>query len=311
MSQKSIRHHYVPQFYQRQFADSEGLVWVYDRVSRTLDKRHPINTAVENKLYSYKDKNGVERHEVEDDLMRQVDGEGSSVISKLKPGYILTRSDRTALSNFAAFQFVRVPQMKRDINEMEEKVIKMMYKARAGTPEKAKKMIEQLEVATGEKQAIDPESLSKFIREERYTINFPNAQFVKFMLGMAVRAMDYFENMNWIIAYAPRRTSFVSSDNPFVISSHPNDDSWGGTGILSRGATKWLPLGPRVALFIGEQGHGCAEVKLSANDVKDINLLIAENSDRIVFGKDEAHIRSVVRNSGIESQKRGSRIIVS
>jgi hypothetical protein len=35
------KHHFVPVFYQKGFADRDGLLWVYDRKLRTFKRLHP------------------------------------------------------------------------------------------------------------------------------------------------------------------------------------------------------------------------------------------------------------------------------
>jgi len=59
------KHHYVPVFYQTHFANSNGLLWVYDRRAKTYKELHPRSICFENDLYSLRSKKGTPDRRVE------------------------------------------------------------------------------------------------------------------------------------------------------------------------------------------------------------------------------------------------------
>jgi hypothetical protein len=46
------KHHFVPQFYLKMFADSDERLWTYDLVERHYIKVHPKNLCFQNDLYT-------------------------------------------------------------------------------------------------------------------------------------------------------------------------------------------------------------------------------------------------------------------
>ena len=71
------KHHYVPVFYQRNFANSKGLLWVYDRQSRTCKELHPSVICFEKDLYTVKHEKGPRDAQVESKVLWAVDALGA------------------------------------------------------------------------------------------------------------------------------------------------------------------------------------------------------------------------------------------
>ena len=49
-----MKHHYVPVFYQKHFAASDGLLWVYDRKLKTCKQLYPLSICFQHDLYAFK-----------------------------------------------------------------------------------------------------------------------------------------------------------------------------------------------------------------------------------------------------------------
>jgi hypothetical protein len=76
MPQKAARrHHYVPQFYQKGFADADQRLWLYDRRTQKYCKAHPVNICCENDLYMI-DPGGRRNSYIETKWLSKVDGDG-------------------------------------------------------------------------------------------------------------------------------------------------------------------------------------------------------------------------------------------
>jgi hypothetical protein len=63
-------------FYQRNFGNEAGLLWVYDRQGSTLKELHPRVICYEKDLYSVKPENKPPDTQVESKLLGAVDGLG-------------------------------------------------------------------------------------------------------------------------------------------------------------------------------------------------------------------------------------------
>src|SRR5437868_6785524 len=116
------KHHYVPVFYQRNFTNDAGLLWVYDRQRQTYKELHPSVICFEKDLYAVKPENKPRDMRVELKVLTQVDNLGFAGIRDFRIG----EPNRTAeekIAFFMAFQWTRVPTMSRDIRATYAKAI--------------------------------------------------------------------------------------------------------------------------------------------------------------------------------------------
>src|SRR5947207_15973799 len=79
----SRRHHYLPQMYLRGFADSDKLVWVYDRKNNTFIHQGILKTAVKKDFYTVTDKSGKKTDAVEQMMANIVEGPMTRIITRL------------------------------------------------------------------------------------------------------------------------------------------------------------------------------------------------------------------------------------
>jgi hypothetical protein len=109
-------------FYQRNFGNEAGLLWVYDRQGSTLKELHPRVICYEKDLYSVKPENKPPDTQVESKLLGAVDGLGCKGIRNFQNGKA-SREAEEELALFLAFQYCRVPTISRDIRTTYSKAI--------------------------------------------------------------------------------------------------------------------------------------------------------------------------------------------
>lgn len=109
----------------------------------------------------------------------------------------------------------------------------------------------------------------------------------------------YILQMDWIIARSPADASFVTTDNPFVLTAPHGYDPQSpfGVGIATLGAQEIIPLTARPCLVILDKGSSVDFANISRAEVRRINLAVALNCDRYLFARDEAQIRNVVKRT--------------
>src|SRR5260370_15398397 len=116
-----MKHHYVPVFFQKHFAGSDGLMWVYDRLLKTSKQLHPLSTCCQHDLYAVKMPGSEFEQVVEMEFLRKVDGSASFALKKLPS--VLAAPGPELLGEivfFAALQHTRVPANKKMITTMYE-----------------------------------------------------------------------------------------------------------------------------------------------------------------------------------------------
>src|SRR5215210_1904154 len=114
---RARRHHHTPQVYLKNFADSDGLLMVYNRL--TQEPPRPIHTrhvAVEMDLYTIEDAVGNQSDLYETGWLQWFDGQIAAILPiLLEPRPQLTTAHRSLISMFLALQHMRTPYMRDTI----------------------------------------------------------------------------------------------------------------------------------------------------------------------------------------------------
>lgn len=299
------RHHYVPQCYLKNFADEKGMIWVFDRKTKEYRKQSIADTAVQNHYYRIKTKDGEYSTDVEK-FFSTLEAEASVIIGKLVRVEKVSQRDKEVLALFISFQRARVPDFEKLMNEADEKMMKrineMKFHSIEATEAILKDFAEKADV--GKKHDVTPEEMFEFIKEGRYSVNFPREHSIKTMLNMGYELSGYFLQMDWLFLYAPNGSSFITSDSPYTLvppaDNNPNSFWGAGVGILTPGSKKIFPVAPNVILIMGDHGDMVVSGKAPRNNMRGINLISARASDRFIFAKDEALLRFVVERSRVE-----------
>jgi hypothetical protein len=101
------------------------------------------------------------------------------------------------------------------------------------------------------------------------------------------------------ILVAPSSRSFLLSDRPFVVVP-PRGVKMEGVGVLSKGAIKLLPLTSRLCLRLGESGLTMSRRNIAGDLVRIVNLNVARNSERFIYGGSQALVESIVERAGVQ-----------
>jgi hypothetical protein len=111
------KHHYVPQFYLREFVDprtpsgQEPYVWVFSKDGKQRERRAPKNILWERDLYTF-DIGGQKRYELERTLSTIESEFAEAVRKKLAPHLPLTVKEHEALCLFVATMLQRTIRQK-------------------------------------------------------------------------------------------------------------------------------------------------------------------------------------------------------
>src|SRR5581483_10969982 len=134
------KHHYVPVFYQTNFANERGLLWVYDRKREGYKELHPRVICFEKDLYAVKPENKPRDARVET-LLSSVDSLGFNGIRQFQTGTPNGEAEEQ-LAFFLAFQWTRVPTISRDIRTTYAKAIEEVGRIAFANVERATALME-------------------------------------------------------------------------------------------------------------------------------------------------------------------------
>lgn len=304
------RHHYLPQFYLRNFTDNKGLLWVFDRGTNEYRQQHPVNTALQNDYYTFRDKDEQKHAEIEE-LFSSIEGKAKPVIDKLDRGNIITLEEKEILASFISFQKTRVPDFEKTINELSEKGMKKIVQMNLSSKEGAESFIKKYKKDTGKK--IEMEKLIDVARNNEYSIEFQREWSLPMILSIGKELSKYFVNMDWVFLQAPQNSSFITCDSPFslVPPDNHNSQSLYGFGLTTPGTKKQIPLSPKTCLVMLDYGHKILSKKIDRALIRIINSITARNSDRFVIAKDEALLKRIVEITKVDKWKKTERVQVS
>lgn len=126
--QVGARHHTVPAFYLRRFANSQKQLWVRDRRSPTPGLRKETDLAIRD-FYTFQNIHGESDGRMEL-VLQKVEGNAASALRRVTSavtwGRPIAPGDKTDLCIFTAFQLVRGLRKRREIELMSDFYVRIM-----------------------------------------------------------------------------------------------------------------------------------------------------------------------------------------
>lgn len=303
------RHHYLPEFYLKGFS-RDKVLFVYDRELNEYREQNPKDTAVISHYYTLKDDEGKKNTEIET-VLSQLEGDSKPIIEKLEKGETISEMDKECLSVFVSVLMNRVPDFEKSVNKVGEKLLEMTSNMLFCDEERIKSSIDQYEKDTGKKMDISPKKLFEAHKEGKFKYVINRNLSLNIMLKTSLDIAHYFKQMDWLLLHAPHMTSFITTDNPFVLIPPENlKSSVYGAGIAIRGARKIVPLTQSLCLVMLDRGTLTVHKDIDREVVKETNLHIAYSSDRFVIGRDKALVIKNVKRAKLDQWKYKGRVKV-
>jgi hypothetical protein len=299
-------HHYLSRFYLEGFTRDEMLS-VFDRKSNEYRTQHPLTTAAIRHFYAIETDDGKRDIEVELHLGK-IEGKAQPIIAALDRGDSITPEDRVYLSYFLGLLHSRVPKFEREMTEVADQAIKAILKRMFPNEEVAASHLRR----RGRDGDISAAAVVDFVQNERFSVKGNRNNAIDTMLHQAPDLAKLFNIMDWMVAHADPRTSFITTDSPFalLVSDELRQSGKPVFGVGSFEIVKAVPLTSRTCLLMGGKGVRFGHVDFNRDSVRDINLQLAREADRFVIAADEAHLRSIVRRTRIDRERTGTRMRV-
>ena len=306
---KPKRHHYLPQFYLEKFSRN-GNLFVFDRKLNEYREQTPINTAVKMHYYALEDDEGKKKTEIEN-LLSQIEGKTKPIIEKLEIGKKISEEDKEILSMFVSFLMTRVPVFEKSENNCDIRFIEKMADMMFCDEKRTKSVMDQDERDTGRKLDISPKELFNFHKSVPHGYKIHRNRSLMKMLHTSFVIAHYFRQMDWGLFHAPDNTSFITTDNPFVLippmNYTPEYIQEYGVGIAIRGTKKIVPLTQNLCLVMADHGTSTVHRNINRELVRNINIHISYVADRFVIGRDKQLIENMVKTTRLDQWKRKGR----
>jgi hypothetical protein len=302
-------HHLLPAFYLRGFCNkdlhakenhekdpSRCRVWIYDRTQNRCRVRGVKNVAVKRHFYSADTPEGG-RDPTPERMLSVLEGKAASIVKSLYPERDLSTPEKGSLARFAAVMMSRTPSFRlgqlsfadRHAQKIKEQMFPTVDALRAFLRSKDVPVDEMPGMVEQEFHDLHDES-RKLPVDKNYTLRRI------FELGEKVGAV--LAEFDWTFAWADPRTSFVTSDVPFMLLDNDGetvDPFTGHVGVKSPGTTKMLPLTQDVCLLIGDDAPSIRHERLDRKTVHDLNFKQSLRYDRWLIARDEALLHSVIK----------------
>lgn len=240
------RHHYVPQFHLRGFADGDVITTVELPGDRTYNQ--PVRkAAAENHLYSLP--GHPDGTDVFEKALSQLEGDVASIFDELGSGvWPLDEEPRDTLAYYIALQLARGPEQRRNMENLARQMARMEieYGGRAGVKGWAKKNL-GLDVDDATAVRLWDEAMIP----EGPPITIPAAAQIEQTLELADALYRYFSGRPWTLMHFEKR-SLILSDVPIgLVRRDDDEDVWMGVGVL----TAWgvtFPLTRKLGLLMND-----------------------------------------------------------
>lgn len=281
MSNTPKRHHYVPKFILRNFADNNGKLHCFDKESDRIYEASPRDVFVKKHGYTQQSADGSRSAPVETQLM-ELEGRASRVTRRIIAsarsgcGLGLAAPERDTWLEVLASQAARLPKVQASLQETDfASVVDNVERVFGPLSPEVRAYVQEY---TKDPQAIRRATLGAII----HAPEGPNI-LMPILRGKAIGA----------VVLKAHTEDFVIGNNPILYISSPA----GRTDLRAPGVTLLYPVSWDVGVVWGLQTW---ERDLTFADSQDVRLFndLSFGQSEIIAGRSEKLVRSVAaRNS--------------
>ena len=282
---KPKRQHYIPRVYLKNFTNSNGKVWVYDKELQTLKELSTKDTTIEKELYTITDVNGNKNYFLED-YFGKIETIANPILNKIINKQVISFEDKTKLSLFIALLDNRTVASIKDYDKTSCELLTWMKNMRLYNGE-FDSLINNMKCSQ--------EDAKQKIKDVKISLNKETT--LKSLIYLAGTFAEYFSLMEWRILYTKNKNcNFITSDNPLFLLPEKISNDY-GYGIATQGVQKIIPLAYNIILSIGEVGniavHGC--VISEKVRVRQINTLSFMSAKRFVISNNKELLENLIK----------------
>ena len=301
------RQHFLPKFYIEGFT-KEGMVAVFDRELNEIRVQPPVNTCVIGHFYTMEDDAGRKRFELEQ-VLSENESNASNVIKKLASMEAINADERTDLAIFIAYAACRTPDIVDSLKSFNSNLIRDMAKRIFADVDEVKTRIRGKPNAPSSEEQLEAEAqaLVEYAQNGQYEVKTKHEWAVAMAIKMAFKIAPILAGRDWVVFHRNQeKQSFVTTDAPVLLTTiAPRDNGFWerGIGFGNSDALVLFPLIESCILAIYGYDGGLKHCAAGAEQIRDINLALADRCQRFVIGCDEELIKSLTDQLGIANKK--------
>jgi Protein of unknown function (DUF4238) len=264
------RHHLVPQFYMRAFADAKGRVRVVERATGTEFTTGTANVFVERDYYTVSGVDAEDDHALIEGLYAQVEGVVAPIFEQLREGdFPLGGQERSEFGSFMALQVTRGRQHRDMVHNMADVLGREMLKMAANQPPGYSEKLR----AEWEENPVGPEPPPPLTDDQREMLRAGTSfkieasrEHVVEMSFVALEEMTFlFMAMTWRLVVFDEPCLFTS-EHPVTYRRRPSPmNAFYGIGPATSDEVR-MPISPTRALVLTPPELGRKPFDLSEHE---------------------------------------------
>ena len=275
-----LRHHFLPEFYLKQWAGRDGRLVEYQKpYGNTVkpQRKHPKATGFIFRLYAVDGLPDDVAHEIESAFLSPVDSRAAQALSAMQADKEFSTAQRLAWASFVATLLSRMPE---DIDLVKQIIRELAQTILPGFQPIFEHLKPESETRTF--QQMTDELVG---RSNQRAMNFARRVMSndKLICGMAA--------MEWSILTFPRaKFDLLTSDRPVIYTNVLGNDQ---SHIV-------LPVGPR-RLFVAAKGRKAIDQIRSAGEdalVATANAHVVGAANNYVYGASDSQLRFIQNRMG-------------
>lgn len=286
---KKKRHHYIPQFYLREFIDPSNLpyLWVYEKGCVEIKSVSAKDAGVEKDYHSFPNSDGQKDTESIENAFQKIEYATACVFERIKAQENLSEEERDTFATFLSLMLTRVPNYRKNVERVMGELLKHIAMMDASNIDWLRGNIEMYEKVTGEPLGMSPEEFQKTILEEGHGVS---ASPTFSLQMMSVNLSGVFLDKTWFYIKATDRVKFLTSDNPlFYHDPTRNRDSDWSVGLADENTEVTFPISRDLALVATRRkGVRPGYIPVSHQVVKDINRRTVISAQRFVYSSEKS-----------------------
>lgn len=272
------RQHFLPRFYLDGFT-RDGVLAVFDRDQNEVRIQKPESTGVIGHFYTVEDDQGRKRFELEQALS-EIESKAAPIIKKLAAQEGISDDERSEMAMFVALGMCRTPDLVDSIKQMNGDMIRRMTKIMFSDVNRVKSMLRDKPDSQISEETLeaDAKAMVEFAASDAYKVETHHGWALGMSMTMFSSIAPILAGRDWLVVHRDcDKRSFVTSDAPLVLTTvMPRKDNFGGIGFANADALSLFPLTQSCALLIFGNDGGFAHKTVSQENVKQINLMVAD-----------------------------------
>jgi hypothetical protein len=291
VSRARKRHHYVPAFYLRRFADASGRLDAYRRTDQRHVTRMPVcNAAVESGLYLVEDEEGAVSDAAEV-VISDIEGQVAPALDELVSGpWPPDHEARGLVANLLALQVMRTREMLHTLRALADHARK--WEMSFLTRDQLRQLIIDVEGTEPTEAELD-ETVDAIQDFDSYQIEVHPNLVVRSMLQAASEFVQPIADRSWFLQVS-EEPLFLTTDAPVVMFS-PSDGSGPGAGVLTA-AEIWFPVDPHHSLLLVADDKGWPESRVPVPNSLALQVShdLAQSSYEWVFACPDSDVLNIL-----------------